>query len=101
MVEMTTTAFVAGASALAARPRGLLGSRVCSRPSSAMAARRRAPTLCLATPAKPKAADENEEILDEMAMRAAEIHEVLTGLEEFKMRIIDGAFPRLRCTVCD
>lgn len=66
-----------------------------------MAARRRAPTLCLATPAKPKAADENEEILDEMAMRAAEIHEVLTGLEEFKMRIIDGAFPRLRCTVCD
>lgn len=35
-------------------------------------------------------ADEQEEQLDEAAMRAAEIHEVLSGLKEFKDRIIDG-----------
>lgn len=41
--------------------------------------------------ASPVPADE-EESLDETAMRAAEIHEVLTGLEEFKARIVDGGF---------
>jgi hypothetical protein len=41
--------------------------------------------------AAPPASKENEEdVLDEIAMRAAEIHEVVTGLEEFKARIIDG-----------
>lgn len=35
-------------------------------------------------------AEEQEEQLDEAAMRAAEIHEVLSGLKEFKDRIIDG-----------
>lgn len=35
-------------------------------------------------------------MLDEKAMRAAEIHEVLTGLEDFKARIIDGAFRAAR-----
>lgn len=33
---------------------------------------------------------EEEEALDERAMRAAEIHEVLQGLQDFKDRIING-----------
>lgn len=36
------------------------------------------------------AKDEEEDALDEDAMRAAEIHEVLTGLKDFKARIVDG-----------
>ena len=47
------------------------------------------PPRCCTTPADPAS---EEEVLDEAAMRAAEIHEVLTGLEEFKMRIVDGAY---------
>ena len=35
---------------------------------------------------------EEEEVLDEAAMRAAEIHEVLVGLRDFKERIINGKF---------
>lgn len=31
------------------------------------------------------------EVLDEKAMRAAEIHEVLSGLEDFKSRIVEDA----------
>jgi hypothetical protein len=44
--------------------------------------------------------DSDEESLDEAAMRAAEIHEVLQGLQDFKARIVDGkpeacdSFPR-------
>jgi hypothetical protein len=34
--------------------------------------------------------NDEEDVLDENAMRAAEIHEVLTGLEEFRARIVDG-----------
>jgi hypothetical protein len=34
--------------------------------------------------------ESGEEALDEAAMRAAEIHEVLQGLEDFKARIVDG-----------
>lgn len=39
---------------------------------------------------------EEDDVLDVTAMRAAEIHEVLEGLEEFRQRIIDGicAFSR-------
>lgn len=33
---------------------------------------------------------DEEQPLDEAAMRAAEIHEVLTGLRDFKNRIIEG-----------
>lgn len=33
---------------------------------------------------------EDDEVLDEAAMRAADIHEVMTGLLEFRQRIIDG-----------
>lgn len=39
---------------------------------------------------KTKQSVDDEQPLDEVAMRAAEIHEVLTGLREFKNRIIDG-----------
>lgn len=39
---------------------------------------------------KPATDAEEESHLDEAAMRAAEIHEVLTGLKDFKNRIIDG-----------
>lgn len=42
---------------------------------------------CLAADAN---APEEEEVLDEAAMRAAEIHEVLSGLQDFKSRIVDG-----------
>lgn len=52
-------------------------------------------TLLCATASPSK--EEEEDVLDETAMRAAEIHEVLTGLEEFKARIVDGAFGSL-CT---
>lgn len=39
---------------------------------------------------------EEDDVLDVTAMRAAEIHEVLEGLQEFRQRIIDGicAFSR-------
>lgn len=47
--------------------------------------------VCEAAAPSPAPA-EDEESLDETAMRAAEIHEVLVGLEEFKGRIIDGGF---------
>ena len=47
-------------------------------------------TACLAVN-KESEAQEEEEQLDEVAMRAAEIHEVVNGLKEFKNRIIDGA----------
>lgn len=33
---------------------------------------------------------DDEESLDEVAMRAAEIHEVLQGLRDFRSRIVDG-----------
>jgi hypothetical protein len=36
------------------------------------------------------AAAEDEDTLDEAAMRAAEIHEVLDGLADFKARIVAG-----------
>jgi hypothetical protein len=36
------------------------------------------------------AAGDDENVLDEAAMRAAEIHEVLVGLADFKARIIAG-----------
>lgn len=49
---------------------------------------RRTVTLCLAAEAK---SEPEEEVLDEKAMRAAEIHEVLVGLEDFKMRIVEDA----------
>lgn len=37
-----------------------------------------------------KQTPDEEQPLDEAAMRAAEIHEVLTGLRDFKNRIIEG-----------
>lgn len=40
----------------------------------------------------PAAEEEGDDALDETAMRAAEIHEVLSGLKDFKNRIITGAF---------
>lgn len=46
-------------------------------------------TCCLAVSREPSAS-EDEEKLDETAMRAAEIHEVVSGLKEFKNRIIEG-----------
>lgn len=48
-------------------------------------------TACVAVK-KDQDAVEDEEKLDEAAMRAAEIHEVLAGLQDFKSRIIDGSF---------
>lgn len=51
-------------------------------------------TACVAVK-KDQDAVEDEEKLDEAAMRAAEIHEVVSGLQEFKNRIIDGSFQRL------
>lgn len=48
-------------------------------------------TACLAASKEPGASEE-EEVLDEAAMRAAEIHEVLSGLKEFKDRIVNGTF---------
>lgn len=51
-----------------------------------------APLLCLAQ-ASTDSSESAEEgvVLDENAMRAAEIHEVLLGLEDFKARIIEDA----------
>ena len=58
-----------------------------------------APLACAQQPADKAGAEEEEpEQLDENAMRAAEIHEVLTGLKDFKTRIIDGALPHLLCS---
>lgn len=45
---------------------------------------------CLAAVNKEPNTPDSEEQLDEAAMRAADIHEVLQGLREFKNRIIDG-----------
>lgn len=48
--------------------------------------------------------DPDGDVLDEKAMRAAEIHEVLDGLQEFRQRIIDGrggSSPFLFCTPPD
>jgi hypothetical protein len=42
---------------------------------------------CEVAASQPESEDES---LDEAAMRAAEIHEVLQGLEDFKARIVDG-----------
>ncbi|KAI0561029.1 hypothetical protein FGB62_94g055 [Gracilaria domingensis] len=47
-------------------------------------------TACVALNKQPNASEEEEQ-LDENAMRAAEIHEVLKGLEDFKSRIIEDA----------
>lgn len=46
---------------------------------------------------------EDEEKLDEAAMRAAEIHEVLVGLKDFKARIIEGKFifPYMKLGSCE
>lgn len=47
---------------------------------------------------------EDDEKLDEAAMRAAEIHEVLSGLKDFKDRIIAGALNTTfspRSSLCD
>lgn len=66
-------------------------SNVCGRPSIATKSRRSSvisPTLCLAAEKKDK---QEEEVLDEKAMRAAEIHEVLIGLQDFKERIVNDA----------
>lgn len=46
-------------------------------------------TACLAVNKEPNTS-EDEEQLDEAAMRAAEIHEVLIGLKQFKDRIVEG-----------
>lgn len=53
-----------------------------------------ATVVCASLP-KEKQVSNEEEVLDETAMRAAEIHEVLIGLKDFKERIVDGKFPRL------
>lgn len=45
---------------------------------------------CLAAVNKEPDTPDSEEQLDEAAMRAAEIHEVLAGLRDFKTRIIEG-----------
>lgn len=56
------------------------------------------PSACASEKAEDKAEvkadgnEEEEEQLDEAAMRAAEIHEVLIGLQDFKDRIIDGMY---------
>ncbi|PXF43395.1 hypothetical protein BWQ96_06890 [Gracilariopsis chorda] len=47
-------------------------------------------TACLAVNKEPNAS-KDEEQLDEAAMRAAEIHEVMNGLKQFKDRIIEDA----------
>lgn len=51
------------------------------------------PTCC--TAAATGKEEQADEVLDEAAMRAAEIHEVLDGLEGFRQRIIDGTFSAL------
>lgn len=65
------------------------GRRVCAAVRSRRALLRH--TACVAVKKDADAVDD-EEKLDEAAMRAAEIHEVLSGLKEFKGRIIDGSF---------
>lgn len=47
--------------------------------------------LCLAQSATDSSESEEGVVLDENAMRAAEIHEVLVGLEDFKARIVEDA----------
>lgn len=87
-VSMATFAFVsAGAVALSPQTRAPLSSRRGTRYASA---RRRSamPAMCVTTDATQSS---EEEVLDEKAMRAAEIHEVLSGLEEFKSRIVEDA----------
>lgn len=67
--------------------RALVVPRASGRPSGARVVR-----------AVAKGAEEEEGVLDEPAMRAAEIHEVLNGLLEFKGRIVDGT--RVFCFCC-
>lgn len=76
----------------------LAGTRLCVAPSRRVHS---VYTVCVAVDKEskasqkkgpPKKGEEEEELLDEAAMRAAEIHEVLGGLRDFKNRIIDGAF---------
>lgn len=66
-----------------------VGRRVCGPVGSRRAVLRH--IACVAVKKDTDAVDD-EEKLDEAAMRAAEIHEVLTGLRDFKNRIIDGRF---------
>lgn len=83
---------------------GLASSRsswACSRPvrlrlAASPAGARPLPMKTLLCAAAPPSKEEEEDVLDEKALRAAEIHEVVTGLEDFKARIIDGAFRAAR-----
>lgn len=49
--------------------------------------------VACASPPKETQVPDEEEKLDEAAMRAADIHEVLKGLRDFKDRIIEGKLP--------
>ena len=52
---------------------------------------RQTPLEMNANPQSNQQDDDDDDILDEKAMRAAEIQEVIEGLEQFKKRIIDDA----------
>lgn len=93
MAPLHTTAFSIGlpVSAFSSQLGGRLVTR--AKPSFQAAAKtnkrviRTAVPSCVADDAK-----DEEAVLNEAAMRAAEIHEVLKGLEDFKARIVDGAY---------
>lgn len=90
-LALTTSKFVSASNTL-----------ICSRTSRTHFARRchshEISVACASQPKETQVPDE-EEKLDEAAMRAADIHEVLQGLRDFKNRIIDGKFLQLHISV--